>query len=355
VAAALMTTSGSTEVDEVIDPRTDPRWAAFVDEARGSVFHHPEWLRLLHRTYGYEIAACCVADAAGRIRAGLPLARVTSPITGRRLVALPFSDVCEPLVSPEHPTARARLLEAVAALGGRMGLDVEVRAAVDDLPGAHRSGGFLHHRLALGEDAAYIERRVISSSARRGVAKARRSGLVAERDRGAAALGEFYRLHLRTRRRQGMPIQPRRFILGLDALFEQGLGCVVLVRDPERVIAAAVFLSCNGVLTYKYGASDERHLAARPNNLLFMEAIAWGCAAGHEALDFGRTDLDNPGLAAVKRGWGAEERPLWYTTTAEPAASMSDGVRARLLQGAIRHGPAGLSRLTGELLYKHLG
>src|SRR4051794_23322357 len=120
-----MTSSAGTAAVELIDPRSDPRWAAFIGEAAGSVFHHPEWLRLLHRSYGYEIAACCVGDGDGGIAAGLPLARVTSPITGRRLVALPFSDVCEPLVSRQHPDARRRLLEAVAALSGRMALDVE--------------------------------------------------------------------------------------------------------------------------------------------------------------------------------------------------------------------------------------
>src|SRR3954447_8876558 len=313
-----MTRSAAREIHEVLDPRADPRWDAFVAEGHGSVFHDPEWLRLLTRVYGYDIAACCVADATGRIRAGLPLARVISPITGRRLVALPFSDVCEPLVSPEFRDARTQLMSDVAGVGRRMGLGVEIRAAVDELPGGHTSSGYLHHRLALDRDCTAIERRGISSAARRGVAKARRSGLVAERDSGAAALAEFYRLHLRTRRRQGVPTQPKRFIMGLEALFRRGLGFVMLVRDPERrVIAAAVFLSCNGVLTYKYGASDERHLGERPNNLLFMEAIAWGCATGHRALDFGRTDLDNPGLAAFKRGWGAEERPLSYTTTAD--------------------------------------
>ena len=119
--------------------------------------------------------------------------------------------------------------------------------------------------------------------------------------------------------------------------------------------AAAVFLTCNGVLTYKYGASDERHLGARPNNLLFMDAIAWGCANGFSTLDFGRTSLDNSGLAAFKRGWGAEEQALGYTTTSARAASVDDGLAARVLRGAIRRGPAAVSRVTGELLYRHMG
>ena len=231
---------------ELIDPRTDPRWARFVDAAQASVFHRSEWLQLLHRTYGYSLAACCIVSG-GRVRAGLPLARVASPILGRRLVALPFSDVCEPVVEPASSVARDQLLAAVADLGARMRLEVEIRAPVAGLPGGRPAGQFLQHLLPLDADAAHIERRVISSSTRRGVAKARKGGLVAERHTSAWALAEFYRLHLRTRRRQGVPTQPRRFIMGLETLFQAGLGFMLLVRDSEQVIAAAVFLCSNGV------------------------------------------------------------------------------------------------------------
>lgn len=338
----------------LIDPRHDPRWGRFVEAtAEASIFHHPEWIGLLHRTYGYPLAACCVLRD-GEVQAGLPVARVESRITGRRLVALPFSDLCAPVTAPGADGARGELLRALGRLREREGLDLEIRAPAEGLPGGRPTGAFLHHRLSLAQDAATLERRV-SGAARRGVKKARRAGLVAERRTGEEALEAFYRLHLRTRRRQGVPIQPKRFIIGLSRLFDRGLGFTMLVRDGEQVIAAAVFLTCNGVLTYKYGASDERHLGTRPNNLLFMEVIGWATANGLHALDFGRTDAENAGLAAFKRGWGAEERTLSYTSTGRPAAAVSDGLGARTLKALIQRGPPGLSRLTGEVLYKHVG
>ena len=54
-------------------------------------------------------ALCVIED--GEAVAGLPLARVESRLTGRRLVALPFSDVCPPVRRPEAgeaADARAR-------------------------------------------------------------------------------------------------------------------------------------------------------------------------------------------------------------------------------------------------------
>src|SRR4029077_13054385 len=93
---------------QLLDPVDDQRWARLVQGARqGSVFHHPSWLALIARQYGYELSACCLVDEGGRLRARLPFARVSSPLTGRRLVAVPFSDVCPPIADK----ASARGLE----------------------------------------------------------------------------------------------------------------------------------------------------------------------------------------------------------------------------------------------------
>ena len=68
---------------QLLDPIEDPRWGLFVDSApRASIFHHPRWLTLLREQYGYSMMACCITDAEGRVRAGLPLALVSSPLTG---------------------------------------------------------------------------------------------------------------------------------------------------------------------------------------------------------------------------------------------------------------------------------
>ena len=119
-------------------------------------------------------------------------------------------------------------------------------------------------------------------------------------------------MHVATRRRQGVPTQPKSFILRFDELFERDLGFVLIVRDGEQTIAAAVFLSFNGTLIYKYGASDPAALGKRPNNLLFLEAIRGGCAAGMHTLDLGRTDVDHKSLREFKTSWGAHERVLEY-------------------------------------------
>lgn len=340
-----------------LDPVGDSRWLQLLSRApEASIFHHPAWLRLLQATYGYELRACCLGGPDGMLLGGLPVATVSSRITGSRLVALPFSDLCPPLVASGAPHgAAAALARALEAFGQLRRLPLEVRGTGQVLPVAPSGERFHHHVLTLEADAEAVQRRFAKAQAMRGVRRARREGLRAELRTDRHALAGFYRLHVATRRRLGVPTQPRRFILGLAELFDQGLGFVLCVRGGDRLMAAAVFLTSHDVLTYKYGASDARFLAARPNNLLFMEAIRWGCDHEFRSLDFGRTHWGQEGLRAFKLAWGSEERELRYRYLGGPLPRARDARVASTLAAVIRRSPPVASRLIGEVLYRHAG
>ncbi len=169
-----------------------------------------------------------------------------------------------------------------------------------------------------------------------------------------AALDAFYALHLRTRRKLGVPTQPKRFIRRFEELFAAGLGFVWTILEDDQPVAAAVFLTHNGTVTYKYGASDERALNKRPNNLLLAEAIRWSCEAGFHTFDFGRTEVENEGLRAFKSGWGAEEVELPYTYFSDHEPAPESALRERIMSATIRHSPAVVGRLVGEALYRHV-
>ena len=342
---------------EQLDPVADPRWQRLVETAPGpSVFAHPAWLQLLGRRYRYGMSALCVLDAEGEIALGLPLARVESRLTGRRLVALPFTDVCPPVRRPGADLeADAALMRAIVEQRRTTGLDIEVREDLSDLPGAHVLPSFLVHRLALESDADAVLARTSKSQIRRGIKKAEREGVTTRARTDREALDEFYALHARTRRRQGVPIQPKGFILAFEALFALGLGYVMTAHHDNRTISAAVFLTHGDTVIYKYGASDERFLNLRPNNLLFADAIRRACAAGHTTMDFGRTDTDNAGLAAFKRSWGAAEEDLAYTYLAASPPREGSGLAHKALAEVIRRGPQRTGQVIGSALYRHVG
>jgi CelD/BcsL family acetyltransferase involved in cellulose biosynthesis len=332
---------------------TDPRWVDFVAGQPGATpFHHPAWGRLIARCYGFRAFALATCDATGAIRAGLPLVEVRHLDRRPKWVSLPFTDYCPPLAPDREQEARLAcvLRRASRAAGARR---VEVRAPLAGASVTARPA--LRHTLALSADPARVYAGFRRSQARN-VRRAEREGLTVRRGVSRQDLVQtFYRLHLQTRRRQGIPVQPRRFfhLLWEDAI-AAGLGSVLIVETSDRPVAAAVFLAWNGTVIYKFGASDASALPLRPNHLIFKHAIQMACAQGARWFDFGRTDPGQEGLRNFKRSWGAVEEPLVYGALGggPERAPALDELAAQMLRPVIRHGPPLLCRAAGEMLYR---
>jgi CelD/BcsL family acetyltransferase involved in cellulose biosynthesis len=331
---------------------TDHHWAAFVDtRPEATVFHHPTWVRLLAECYGYHPFILSMRDGAGGITAGVPAIEVRGIRSGRRWITLPFTDYCPPLGVSER--AIEQLVTGIGAqVRAGAAASFELRASP---PGAVVTARpeAVRHTLMLGSDPAIV-RHGFSKMHQRNIRKAEKSALRVEQGASATDLDTFYRLHLLTRRRLGVPVQPRRFfhLLG-EHVLARARGFVMTVRLDEIPIASAVFLCWNGTIIYKYGASDERYWEHRPNNLLFWRAIAWGCEHNCHTFDWGRTDLQDEGLREFKRGWGAVEEPLAYTTLAASRPKAATGRLGRMLGNVIRRSPPAVCRVVGELFYKY--
>jgi hypothetical protein len=90
-----------------LNPLEDPRWDRLVARhPLASIFHTAGWLRALRLTYGYEPVALTTSPPGDELHDALVYCRVRSWITGRRIVSLPFTDHCDPLV--EHIEQRRR-------------------------------------------------------------------------------------------------------------------------------------------------------------------------------------------------------------------------------------------------------
>lgn len=333
---------------------TDPRWGEFVArQPSATPFHHPDWGRLIANCYGFRAFAVATSDATGDIRAGLPVIEVHHLRGEPKWVTLPFTDYCPPLLpAPQEETdLLCALQRASKAAGIRR---VEVRAPLKGAPSVSHAA--FRHVIALDSDPAAVYAS-FRSSVRRHIQQARRAGVTIRRaERPEDLVDTFYRLHLRTRRRFGVPVQPRRFFRMLwESMIRTGLGSVLIAEASAQPLAAEVFLSWNGTMISKYSASDERAWSLRANNLLTWHLIKTACEQGSRWLDFGRTDSDNEGLRFFKRSWGAAEESLGYATLGvgpEPALAM-DGRAGHLLASVIRHAPPVLCRAAGEVLYRY--
>jgi CelD/BcsL family acetyltransferase involved in cellulose biosynthesis len=330
----------------------DPRWMEFVQSCPDALpFHHPAWAALLSECYHYRPLVLALTDTAGQIYGGLPIIEVRGPIATRRWVALPFTDYC-PLLTNGRPAAPMvdTLVRELRAHGPDQ---FELHAPLPEHRQLYTHSAAVRHVLALDPSPAATFRR-FSKMHQRNIRVAERAGVRIERGQTPADVQRFYDLHLVTRQRLGVPIQPQRFfdLLG-RRLLASDLGFVTTAYIEQTPIASAIFLAWNGTLIYKYGASDPAFRQHRPNNLLFWDAIRWGCANGYHTLDFGRTDLDNQGLREFKDGWGTTEEPLIYSTVADSAPRRGSGRAEKVISTVIRRSPPWVCRTIGELFYRY--
>jgi CelD/BcsL family acetyltransferase involved in cellulose biosynthesis len=311
-------------------------------------------MNLLAECYGYRPFVVAVHDTDGNICAGLPLMEINSVLTGRRWVSLPFTDHCAPLYNDAD--SLGRLIAGLITMSRDGSAPrIELRWEFPTHPAIRAHSSHVLHTIKLDPDPELTASRVHHMHTRN-IKTAQKSGLRIEQGAEQEHMDEFYSLHLRTRRRQGVPVQPRRFfeLLG-STIIQPGQGFVLLAYKDNQCLAAAVFLHWHQTLTYKYGASSTDSLNLRPNNLLFWTAICWGCENGYSVLDMGRTDSQNTGLRQFKERWGATEIPLTYSTLSDAPTPHTSGRLMRAIETVIRHSPLWVCRAVGELLYPHVG
>jgi CelD/BcsL family acetyltransferase involved in cellulose biosynthesis len=312
-----------------------------------SIFHTYAWASTLQETYGFRPFGIVLEDAGSPV-AGMPVVEI-SRVGRRRWVSLPFSDACAVLGDDRDAVA---LLHAADAMRPRRRVaQIEIRASPKGSAWPLLPAGVLHRlRLESSEDA--MLGRLRGSQVARNIARSRREGVDVTFDRGPEGVAVFYDLHLQTRRRQGVPIQPRRFFDALwRSMIDPGHGFVAIARTGDRPIGAAVVLDHRETLMYKFGASDEQALGRRPNHAVLWSVIQWGICHRRKMFDLGRSDVDNTGLRAFKSSWGAEEIPLFYTFVGNHTSRRRHS--SRLLRPIIRHSPPAVCRAIGEALYRY--
>lgn len=342
-----------------LNPLVDPRWSEFVDRhPHASVFHTPEWLNALRLTYGYESVVLTTSPECARLANGVVFCRVSSWLTGRRLVSLPFADHCDPLL--EHAEDGEQV---VAFLRNSIKTEhwkyIEVRPRTSGLltaaASAEKGSAFCLHVLDLSPALDDLFKRLQKSSIQRMIRRAEREGLCCEEGRSEALLATFYLLIVKTRRRHKLPPQPISWFRHLIMCFGDRLSIRVASKDG-KAIAGILTLRHRDTLVYKYGCSDERYHHYGPMPFLFWQAIRGAKQQGLQEFDLGRSDLDNPGLITFKNRWGATASILQYLRLSSGSSEHAEEKRAmafaRRLFACM---PDGFLTAAGKLLYRHIG
>jgi len=293
-----------------VDPRDDLLWRRFVEQAPSGVFHSPSWIQVLTDTYGWEASAYVILNDRGEPCAGIPFCRI-SDILGERIVALPFSDYCDPLVNDAH--------------GWRFLIDrlllehcpITVRCLHNNLPLADERFSLVKeakwHGLDLRPEPEALWG-AMHDSTHRAIRKSQREGLVVRLAQSEEELRAFFEMHLKVRKyKYGLLAQPYSFFQNIWRLFvEAQHGFLLLALSGDKIVAGDFFLEWKDTLYYKFNASLPGDLSHRPNDLLIWEGMQHGKNRGLQLLDFGLSDIDQEGLVRYKRKFGTEEKTISF-------------------------------------------
>jgi CelD/BcsL family acetyltransferase involved in cellulose biosynthesis len=341
-----------------LNPLQDPRWAELVQRhPRASVFHACAWLDALQRTYGYTPVAFTTSAPNAELRNGVVFCEVRSWLTGRRLVSLPFSDHCDPLVEdPDQLATICPHLERERQKNGWQYIELRPRWATPPEIGFSTWKQFCFHLLDLHPDVDALFRTFHRDSIQRKIRRAERECLAYEVGRSEELLRAFYHLLVLTRRRHQLPPQPFAWFCNLAACLGPSMNIRIASRSGQP-IAGMVTLSHRDTMVYKYGASDAAFHRLGGMHLLFWKAIQEARAQRCRALDLGRSDLDNEGLLTFKDRWGAARSPVtyWRNPAPYPASSPWRGYLTDRAKQVLGRAPDGFRVAAGRLLYKHVG
>ena len=336
-----------------IDPLTDPRWAYLVEShPEAAIFHTKAWLEPLKRTYKYEPIAYAIEDD-NRLISAIPFCRVDSFLTGRRLVSLPFSDHCQPLV--DSPDRLTELIAAAANDARRERLKyVEIRPLLQCETGFVASDSVVVHSLDISRSEDELLASFHADCIRRKITKFERQRLQYEEGRGDDLLRKFYALLLVTRRKHGIPPQPLKWFHNLIDCCGEALKICVASKD-EIPIASIITLSFKKTVVYKYGCSDPKYNALGGTIFLLWRTIQNAKNEGLTSLDLGRSDYSNPGLITFKDRWGASGINVNYYRSGDASTRTAGSRLAIAAKRLLCSVPDPMFSALGGILYRHVG
>ena len=316
----------------------------------------------LRRTYGYEPIAFTTNPSYADLTNAIVFCRIDSWLTGRRLVSLPFSDHCEPLLdaSSYAPT----IISAIKNRLSKAGLHyIEIRPLheIDTSSlGLSSTNRYCLHQLDLRPTLEVLFKNCHRDSIQRKILRADREDLSYKTGRSEFLLNAFYALLVMTRSRHFIPPQPKRWFRNLVHCFGDAAEIRVAFHH-KRPIAAILTLRHKDMEVYKYGCSDPRYHRLGGMQLLIWRTIQKGKQDGLSALDLGRSDLEDSGLITFKDRWHAKRSGMTYlrllgSDQSKHAYKSGDAIWKKwVARKVFPHLPDLLLRGAGELMYKHIG
>jgi hypothetical protein len=319
----------------------------------------------LQRTYGFATVAYTTARAGDDLEDGVVFCDAGSWLTGKRVISLPFSDHCQPLVNSAGTLAE--VISFIFAERIRAGQKfAEIRplclasSILSTTPSIKTAKSYCFHSLDLSGSSEDIFRKFHKDCIQRKIRRAGKENLAYCSGRSRSLLKDFYGLQVLTRRHHGLPPQPFGWFSNLlDCLGDQ-----LTIRTASKngaPVAAIITTRFKNTITYKYGCSNPNLNKLGGMPFLFWKTIEEGKASGATNFDLGRSDLENHGLIDFKDRLGASRsRVIYYRDVYVQGERSTAGTLVNYANHIIKkqivpHLPDRLLMMAGNIMYKHVG
>ena len=335
------------------------RWDDFIKaHPNGTPFHLTSWMKTIHETYSFKPILYVFTDKDCKMLGVLPCFLLKGLFSGTRIISNPFSDYCGPLFQDNN--MENELFEKIIKDNDSRVKHIEIRNSLPDYLNCKGINYYKHHIIELDSDPANIFNKFNKKTIQYSIRKAERAGVRIIEENSIHGIEEFYRLNKLTRKKHGIPCQPKQFYYNLyKNMISRGVASIILAIYDSKAIAAGIFLKSNDTVFYKYNVSDPEFLINKvPNHLLTWNAIQQAIDKGCKKFDFGRTSINNKGLIRYKEMWGAKAFDLsysYYPHGSGVSETKEDGFTYRMLTSAWRILPDILAENLGPRIFKHFG
>lgn len=335
----------------------DVRYARAVDRyveshPEGTPFHETRWLDLVRATFGFATKTLVAADR-DTIRGVLPLGLVAAPITGRRLVSVPYGVYGGVLASD---AAAAEALDRAA-------VELSKSLHVRYLELRYLGAGVTDHASATihetyRKDLPATPDEVLGTIPRKARAEARKGRnkhglrLVSH----AGLLDGFYELYCINKRQLGSPVFRKSFFRRLLDLYGPR-GFLHGVEHDGKLLAAVLSLRGGDTLYPYYSGSLPESGRLGASNFMYAALMEEAVRLGMTRFDFGRSRIGS-GPASFKQHMGFEPTALdyqfFFPYGGKPPSLSPGNPAMKLPQKILSSLPRWMGPVVGPSLMRHV-
>lgn len=385
---------------EIIQMQDSTAWNDYVlNHPNSNPYQIFNWQTAISKAYGFKTyglgAVCCKGSPLdnvplGKLKGVLPLVHMKSPLSGSRLVSMPYFD--HGGVISDSVDIKTKLIQAALDLGEKLKVrHIELRQLEEleclksdskpDLqngqlwdsislkPNTIEKGCGVSTMWSLKKHKVRLLLQLPASSEalmksfksklRSQISRPLKAGFTAKIG-GKELLDDFYHVFSINMRDLGSPVHDKALPICIIDQFKGNLKVVVIYKE-HKPAASAIMVGFKDVMVNPWASSLRQHRKESPNMLLYWYMLAYAADHGFRYFDFGRS-TPQEGSFRFKVQWGAQAHPMyWYTfflnrpkDTAEFQYSLEESGKRALAVKLWQKLPISLSRLIGPAIRKHI-